>query len=234
MPYLVLKSGRQKIKTYRLEPSRKIRIGRSNNNDITVNDSSVSSIHAELEPEGLHFYLTDFNSRNGTFVNKELVISRRLSHGDVISIGNHSLIFAYAKDEKRPPDFKEASHQATLQMDTEDHRARLAKGVAEIAEPEIRSPRTALISFLSEKRPVMHLEKPVTSLGKDPVSDIRARGWRVGKREALIEKTEDGYYLTPEKSKTKVKLNHQPLKEKTRLKEFDVIELGSTMIQFHY
>jgi predicted component of type VI protein secretion system len=56
----------------------------------------------------------------------------------------------------------------------------------------------------------------------------------VGKREALIEKTEDGYYLTPEKSKTKVKLNHQPLKEKTRLKEFDVIELGSTMIQFHY
>src|SRR6056297_3552823 len=104
MPYLVLKSGQQKLKTFRLEPSRKIRIGRSKNNDITVDDSSVSSIHAELEQEGSHFYLTDFNSRNGTFVNKELVISRRLSHGDVISIGNHTLVFAYAKDEQRPPD----------------------------------------------------------------------------------------------------------------------------------
>ncbi|MFW6284240.1 MAG: FHA domain-containing protein, partial [Desulfosalsimonas sp.] len=86
MPYVVLKSGEQKLRTYRLDPSRKIRIGRAQNNDILVEDSAVSSTHAELEPEGPHFYLTDFNSRNGTFVNKELVISRRLAHGDVISL----------------------------------------------------------------------------------------------------------------------------------------------------
>lgn len=234
MPYVVLKSGQQKLGSYRLEHSRKIRIGRSKNNDIIVDDSSVSSIHAELEPEGPHFYLTDFNSRNGTFVNKELVISRRLSHGDVISMGNHTLLFAYAKDEQKPPDFAQSTHQATLQIDTEDHRARLARGVAEIAEPEVQAPRSALISFLSEKRPSMPLEKPLTTLGKDSGNDIRARGWRVRKKEAAIEKSEDGYYLTPESPKNRVRINYKPLKAKTRLKEFDVIELGSTMIQFHY
>ena len=234
MPYVVLKSGEQKLKTYRLAPSRKVRIGRSQNNDIIVEDSSVSATHAELEPEGLHFYLTDFNSRNGTFVNKELVISRRLAHGDVISMGNHTLIFAYGKNEERPPDFQDSPHQATLQLDTEDHRARLARGVAEMAESENKPPKNAVISFLSEQRPAMDLEKPRVTMGKDPDCDIKARGWRVRGSEAAIEKDKDGYFLVPEQSKTRVKLNYQPLRARTRLKEFDVIELGDTMIQFHY
>jgi len=235
MPYVVLKSGEQKLKTYRLDPSRKIRIGRAQNNDIRVEDSAVSSTHAELEPEGQHFYLTDFNSRNGTFVNKELVISRRLSHGDVISLGNHTMVFAYGNDEEKPPDFQENTHQATLQIDTADHRARLARGVAEMAEPEEKETTVQpVISFLSETRPPMPVEKNRTTLGKDAGCDIRARGWRVRKTEAFIEKSDDSYYLVPEHPKSRVKLNYQPVKTRTQLAEFDVIELGATMVQFHF
>ena len=84
MPYLILKHEGKRLKTYRLDGSGKIRIGRAEKNEIAIDDTAVSTMHAEIEPEGEHFYLTDFNSRNGTFVNKELVISRRLSHGDVI------------------------------------------------------------------------------------------------------------------------------------------------------
>lgn len=234
MPYLVLKSADRKEKSYRLPASRRIRIGRAQSNDVTLDDAAVSSVHAEIEPEGKHFYLTDFNSRNGTFVNRELVISRRLAHGDVISMGNHTLLFVYGKDEQQPAAFEEGAHQATMQIDTEDHRARLARGVAEIAEQETEKSRQGLLSFLSEQRPPLRLEKPSMTIGKDPGADIRVRGWRLGRTEATIEKTPAGYELCPASARSRVKLNYQPLRSRRPLREFDVIEAGATMLQFHY
>ncbi|MCF8024183.1 MAG: FHA domain-containing protein [Desulfobacteraceae bacterium] len=234
MPYLILKHEEKKLKTYRLNPSGRIRIGRAEKNEIAIDDTAVSTLHAEIEPEGEHFYLTDFNSRNGTFVNKELVISRRLSHGDVISLGNHTLLFAYGKDEKKPASYENADQQATMQLDTEEHRARLARSVAEFAEQGEKGSASALLSFLSKELEPVRLNKDETFLGKDQGCDIRVRGWRVDKTEAKIEKRPDGYYVCPVAGKPRIKLNYQAVKSEVKLKEFDVIELGDTMIQFHY
>ncbi|MFP4159759.1 MAG: FHA domain-containing protein [Desulfobacterales bacterium] len=234
MPYIILKHEGKKIKTYRLKPSGKVRIGRAENNEIAIPDTAVSTLHAEIEPEDEHFYLTDFNSRNGTFVNKELVISRRLAHGDAISVGNHSLIFAYGKDEKKPASHEGQGHQATMQLDTEEHRARLARSVAGFAEQEEKEADPPLLSFLSGSSEPMRLEGRETFIGKDAGSDIRVRGWLVDKTEAKIEKRTDGYYLCPVSKKPRIKLNYHPVKFDVMLREFDVIEVGDAMIQFHY
>ncbi|MFW6081441.1 MAG: FHA domain-containing protein [Desulfosalsimonas sp.] len=234
MPYLILKHGGKKLKSYRLNPAGKVRIGRSENSEIAISDTAVSTLHAEIEPEDEHFYLTDFNSRNGTFVNKELVISRRLAHGDVISVGNHSLVFAYGKDEKKPASYDDREHQATMQLDTEEHRARLARSVAGFAEQEEKKSVSAMLSFLSDQAESMRLESRETFIGKDPGCDIRVRGWLVGKTEAKIEKRSEGYYLCPVSKKPRIRLNYKPVKSDVRLSEFDVIEVGDAMIQFHY
>ncbi len=234
MPYLILKHDGEKLNTYRLSPSARVRIGRAEKNEIAIDDTAVSTLHAEIEPEGEHFYLTDFNSRNGTFVNKELVISRRLAHGDVVSVGNHTLVFAYGDNEKQPDSYTNGSHQATMQLDTEEHRARLARSVAEFAEQEEKKVPSALISFLSGDSGPLRLDKDETLIGKDPGCDIRVRGWFVGKKEARIEKRPDGYYLTPVKKKPSAKINYRRLKSDVKLREFDVIEIGRTMLQFHY
>ncbi|MFW5930411.1 MAG: FHA domain-containing protein [Desulfosalsimonas sp.] len=234
MPYLILKHQGKKIKTYRLSDSGKIRLGRAEKNEIAIEDSAVSTLHAEVEPEGGHFYLTDFNSRNGTFVNKELVISRRLSHGDVISVGNHTLTFAYGRNEKKPASHEKSNHQATMQLDTEEHRARLARSVAEFAEQEGKKVSFAQLSFLSGQTGTMTLDKSEISIGKDPACDIRVRGWLVNRIEAKIEKKPDGYYLSPVAAKPRIKLNYRPVKSVARLREFDVMEVGGSMIQFHY
>lgn len=234
MPYLILKKDGQKLKTFRLPASGKIRIGRTEKNEIAIEDTAVSSYHAEIEPEGEHVFLTDFNSRNGTFVNKELVISRRLAHGDVISVGTHMLLFVYGKDEKSPPSYENENHQATMQMDTEEHRARLARSVAEFAEQEDKKVPAAMISFLSKETEPKNLDKAEIFIGKDPDSDIRVRGWRVGATEAKIEKRPDGYYLCPVSGKPRIKRNYKQLKSSVLLREFDVIEIGSSVLQFHY
>ncbi|MFW6335018.1 MAG: FHA domain-containing protein, partial [Desulfosalsimonas sp.] len=230
MPYLIVKYQGRKLKTFRLNPDGgKARIGRDEKNEITIDDTAVSTLHAEIEPEGEHFYLTDFNSRNGTFVNKELVISRRLSHGDVISMGKHTLLFAYGKDEKRPAEYEQGSYQATMQMDTEEHRARLAKSVAGFAEQEEKKVFSALLSFLSRQQEPMRLDKEGIVIGKDRQCDIRVRGLFVGKKEARIEKRNDGYYLCPLSARPRIKLNYKPVKTAVKLQEFDVIESGDIM-----
>lgn len=234
MPHLILKYGEEKLKTYRLNTSGKVRIGRSEKNEIAVDDSAVSTLHAEIEPDGDHYYLTDFNSRNGTFVNKELVISRRLGHGDLISVGNHTLVFAYGKNEKRPESYEKVNHQATMQLDTEEHRARLARSVAEFAEQEKKKTPSAVLSFLSRPDEPRSLEKGETLIGKDPACDIRVKGWLVKKIEAKIEKRSDGYYLSPVARKSRAKLNYRPLRSGALLREFDVIEVGDAMMQFHF
>ena len=59
---------------------------------VTVDDKSVSWIHAELSWQDDHHYLRDLGSRNGTFVNGDLIaIPRALRNGDVIHVGNTDL-----------------------------------------------------------------------------------------------------------------------------------------------
>lgn len=70
------------------------RIGRSSDNEMTLEDNSVSRRHAEIQrtPEGV-FVVIDRNSMNGIFVNGEKVGRRELQEGDIIEIGDIHLRF---------------------------------------------------------------------------------------------------------------------------------------------
>jgi class 3 adenylate cyclase len=78
-----------------LSGDRILRIGRSDTNNVVLNDSSVSRNHAMLQAseEGL-FYITDCGSINGTFVNETRAATPMiLRSGDQIQIGNHKFTF---------------------------------------------------------------------------------------------------------------------------------------------
>jgi len=67
----------------------RLAIGRSGSNTIVINDSSISRVHAELHPnrEG-GFSVTDMQSLNGTFVNRERVKgTRSVNPGDTLTFG---------------------------------------------------------------------------------------------------------------------------------------------------
>lgn len=71
------------------------RIGRDpNETQVTLEDPSVSWLHAEITLHDGALYLRDLGSRNGTFVNGELVtIPTALAHGDAIRVGTTTLTF---------------------------------------------------------------------------------------------------------------------------------------------
>ena len=68
---------------------KKLRIGRLDDNEIVVSDSSVSRNHAELTIENDNvYYITDLNSTNGTFVNGNRIQGTvKLEYNDIVKVG---------------------------------------------------------------------------------------------------------------------------------------------------
>jgi hypothetical protein len=71
-----------------------LRIGRSPENDLVINDPAVGRSHAIVQQIGdLAFSITDQGSANGTLVNGQKVTTAVLCDGDVIAIGSRTLRF---------------------------------------------------------------------------------------------------------------------------------------------
>jgi predicted ATPase/class 3 adenylate cyclase len=71
------------------------RIGRSNKNDIQVNDDLISRNHIHIRRIDNHFVLSDLGSANGVRINGEPVLMpRELRDGDVIELGKTTLRFS--------------------------------------------------------------------------------------------------------------------------------------------
>ncbi|WP_328498339.1 FHA domain-containing protein [Streptomyces sp. NBC_00414] len=70
-------------------PAHTVRIGRADDNDLVVDDLSVSRRHAELRalPDGT-YEIVDLGSHNGTFLNGQPVTRARIDGGDVVGIGH--------------------------------------------------------------------------------------------------------------------------------------------------
>ncbi|MFI1213847.1 FHA domain-containing protein [Streptomyces sp. NPDC020802] len=75
--------------TVRPLPARSVRIGRGDDNDLVVDDLSVSRRHAELRamPDGT-YEIVDLGSHNGTFLNGQPVTRARIDGGDIVGIGH--------------------------------------------------------------------------------------------------------------------------------------------------
>jgi ABC transport system ATP-binding/permease protein len=81
-------------------PVRRLRIGRTSDNDLVLSDLAVSHHHAELRKSGnAQYEIVDLGSHNGTFVNGQRVTSATLTEQDIVSIGHAT--FRLTGDELR-------------------------------------------------------------------------------------------------------------------------------------
>jgi chromosome segregation ATPase len=77
----------------------RLTIGRTSENDIQVKTAYVSRRHAVVltKDDGVH--IVDSGSSNGLFVNSRRVKKRRLSHGDIVTVGDSK--FRYEEHQRR-------------------------------------------------------------------------------------------------------------------------------------
>lgn len=91
---MVISSGTVTLSAVQYEIDESIAIGRSEHNDIIVDDSFVSSEHACITAVKQDYVLTDLHSTNGTYVNNDRIAADVvLQPGDRIAIGPVSFKF---------------------------------------------------------------------------------------------------------------------------------------------
>jgi hypothetical protein len=93
-PALVVRSGGGRAGEHFSPQAERTTIGRSPDNDIFLDDVTVSRKHAVLSQNGNEFLIEDLGSLNGTFVNRRRIESpTRLESGDEVQIGKYRLSF---------------------------------------------------------------------------------------------------------------------------------------------
>ncbi|QEA12993.1 FHA domain-containing protein [Comamonas flocculans] len=119
-------------------------LGRRPNNDIVIDNLTVSGEHAVLHMQGHAVEVEDLQSTNGTFVNGQPVERQLLRDGDQIIIGKYEVRFADARQ-----------------------RFASAPQPAAVAAP-VSAPQSALVRVLTGPGAgrEVQLTKVVTTLGK--------------------------------------------------------------------
>jgi pSer/pThr/pTyr-binding forkhead associated (FHA) protein len=78
---------------------RVLSVGRSEDNDIVIDDPAVSACHARLCLEEGALFVVDLGSSNGTWLNGRQVGRERLAPGDVLSIARRVEVLVLEDDE---------------------------------------------------------------------------------------------------------------------------------------
>ena len=89
---LIIKRNQSRISELVFEQGT-VSVGRNSDNDVCLDDPTVSGLHAKIISFFRPTYVQDQRSTNGTFVNGKRVTEHTLQAGDVISVGTHKLIF---------------------------------------------------------------------------------------------------------------------------------------------
>jgi pSer/pThr/pTyr-binding forkhead associated (FHA) protein len=225
MPIITVKFKETSLADYRVEAGKTLTIGRKEGNDVLIDNLAVSGYHAKIDAIGDAFYITDLQSKNGSFVNELKISSHRLSHGDVITIGKHTLIFSYAPGETQPDKTSGALDQ-TMVMDTNQHRSLLEKNA-----PPPEKKRAAVLTLLSGGVGDIGITKKLFKIGKNAQNDLQINGFFVGQIAATISQRPSGYFINYVEGLSKPKVNGHVVRDTVQLQEFDIIEIGKNKMQ---
>jgi pSer/pThr/pTyr-binding forkhead associated (FHA) protein len=231
MPNITLKFKDNVLSRHFIGRGQSLTIGRRKDNDIVIENLAVSGHHAKIDSVGEGFVLVDLQSKNGSFVNEQLVSSHWLKDGDLVSIGKHLLVFSTADGASAAA--APAEIDKTMLMDTSNYRSMVQKSAAVLPKPLLRQEdASGYLAYLSGGHGKLDLSNKLVKIGKDPTSEIVVKGLFVGGTAATISRRPDGYYLSCAGGFSKPRVNDQTVKKSVMLQDLDVIAIGSVKLQF--
>ena len=217
MGILNIKKDGQFEREYPLMKER-IRIGRVPENDIRLDDPSVSSKHAMIITILSESFVEDLGSTNGTFVNGDKVTKHELKDHDVIQIGKWEM--AYQKVEEKEED-EDEDEEESLYDGSEFERTVMVQGGS---SKKIKNRSKFFLKLMSgpEEGKEYEMRKSLVTLGQK------------GKQLAVVSRRPEGYFFTHVEGTgaDAPLINNQPPGPTARkLYNEDVIALGGFKLQ---
>jgi pSer/pThr/pTyr-binding forkhead associated (FHA) protein len=218
-------------------------IGRAPDNDVRIDEPSVSDHHARLSAEGEKLVIEDLGSMNGTSVNDQRVTRSTLRDGDNIQIGEHTLqVDTVNEASTNMADVTSAAAKVSEEassgaLDTTEPHSPQGHAVPAASHERTRhvlidaahAPRLLVLRGTTDRDEYALLAK-LTVIGSADIALVRLKGWLAPAVAAQINHHPDGYYLglgdvVPE-------VNGRPIQGATLLRDGDIIQIGRVRLEF--
>ena len=220
---------------YELNQER-LTIGRKPDNDIQIDNLSVSGKHALIITILDDSFMEDLGSTNGSYVNGKLVKKHALKDGDVIAIGKHELKYVNEHATADDDDFEKT-------MIIKPGSASAAVAAAQAAEKAVSSasggeakPAAAPAGGGMPLGRLTVLNGPIAGKELELTKALITLG-KPGTQVAVISRRPQGYFLTHIESDGDGKrypvVNGEAIGAKAyQLKDSDLIELAGIKMEF--
>ena len=210
MAKLTIRRGPDTGKVYLLNKD-VVTIGRGTKNDIVINDNDVSRSHCQLLRHAGGYEIEDLNSTNGTFINGQRVMARRiLKGGQLIELGD----------------------MITLEYEKEI----IAPGLAppKITPINMSKDFALAVEIGPTPRRIYSLNEETITIGRDLSNKIVIQDPEVSRWHLQLLRTPDGNYTAKDLGSTNgTILNGSPVVGPKPLSVFDILELGTAVRLFY-
>lgn len=226
MPEIIVKYEDRVIERVVTEKKR-ISIGRTNDNDIVLENRGVSRKHALIEFNNNAAVVIDNESLNGTFVNNRKITEEVLRDDDVITIGKYSLVYHSETSQEHDG---AASFDGTMVLKTKRQKQLLEsdKMVREIVD---RYGGSVLLGEENAEFSEYKIDREVTTIGKAKFVHVRAKGFMLSGIQAKIVKEDNQHSLANLGRRGKIKVNGEEI-DRCTLKNGDLITVGKSTFKF--
>jgi hypothetical protein len=101
LAHVLIAHGARTLFERALYPGRLL-IGRTPNNDAQIDSKFISRHHCQILTTPTGCTIEDLNSRNGVFIKSKRVRLHHLNDGDVVTIGQHEILYIDERPTRRP------------------------------------------------------------------------------------------------------------------------------------
>ncbi len=209
----------------------KMTIGRSDDSDIVLDNSGVSSHHALIQKEAGRYVIADNDSSNGIFVNGDKVDQHRLEYRDEIQIYNYVLKYMASRGLQGIADPDVAQDGDMSQTGTMEVNISDVQELLKLREKK----KTAYVELVDAKgnQSRFLLKEQNFRIGRSKDCDIRTSVWLPFGLAAEIQRNTDGYHLLPQRW-GRVKRNEEPLTRSVKLMDGDDLRVRNLSIRFFH
>jgi pSer/pThr/pTyr-binding forkhead associated (FHA) protein len=196
-------------------------IGRKAENDLPIDDHTVSSRHAKIVRVQSVYFVEDLKSTNGTTVNGKRIERAQLHDADIITIGQHRIIF----QDNAPTPAAAASASSEMEQTiaiSSQHHSDMPSVTAKV-----------LVTAGKTDRLECHLTKGANLIGSQAGAAIHLTGWFAPKAAALISSRGSGFTISPSQGHKRLLVNGTPVSAQQQLKDGDVIEVAGVSMTFY-
>jgi pSer/pThr/pTyr-binding forkhead associated (FHA) protein len=199
-----------------------VTIGRKADNTLAIDDPAVSGHHARIVKIQAVFFLEDLQSTNGTAINGQSITRHQLRDADVITIGQHRLVFQEnaAANTVAPAPFIDLDRTTVLRGTD-----RTPDGPTLTAKVLVVTGKTDRLEY--------PLTKQVNVIGSQDGSTIQLTGWFAPKSAAQIARRGPSYSISPSQGTKSLLVNGTNVVGQQVLKNGDQIEVAGIQLTFY-